>query len=46
MPTAQWRHILQRLVFHRLIDPGSDWRLHRMWFEQSAMVICWAPIMV
>jgi transposase len=21
----------------RLIDPGSEWRLHRLWFEQSAM---------
>ena len=22
---------------YRLIDPGSEWRLHRLWFEQSAM---------
>jgi hypothetical protein len=22
---------------YRLIDPGSEWRLHRQWFEQSAM---------
>jgi transposase len=34
---TQWRHILQTLVCYRLIDPGSEWRLHRMWFEQSAM---------
>jgi transposase len=34
---AQWRHILQTLVCYRLIDPGSEWRLHRLWFEQSAM---------
>jgi hypothetical protein len=20
-----------------LIDPGSEWRLHRQWFEQSAI---------
>jgi transposase len=33
----QWRHILQTLVCYRLIDPGSEWRLHRQWFEQSAM---------
>jgi DDE family transposase len=33
----QWRHILQMLVCYRLIDPGSEWRLHRLWFEQSAM---------
>jgi hypothetical protein len=33
----QWRHVLQTLVCYRLIDPGSEWRLHRLWFEQSAM---------
>jgi Transposase DDE domain len=32
-----WRHILQTLVCYRLIDPGSEWRLHRHWFETSAM---------
>jgi hypothetical protein len=32
-----WRHILQTLVCYRLIDPGSEWRLHRHWFEHSAM---------
>ena len=34
---TRWRHILQTLVSYRLIDPGSEWRLHRQWFEQSAM---------
>jgi transposase len=34
---TNWRHILQTLVCYRLIDPGSEWRLHRLWFEQSAM---------
>jgi Transposase DDE domain len=34
---TQWRQILQTLVCYRLIDPGSEWRLHRQWFEQSAM---------
>ena len=29
--------IAQTLVCYRLIDPGSEWRLHRQWFEQSAM---------
>jgi hypothetical protein len=33
----RWRHILQTLVCYRLINPGSEWRLHRQWFEQSAM---------
>jgi transposase len=32
-----WQHILQTLVCYRLIDPGSEWRLHRQWFEQSAL---------
>src|SRR6201981_2884383 len=34
---TRWRHILQTLVCYRLIDPGSEWRLPRQWFEQSAM---------
>jgi len=34
---TSWRHILQTLVCYRLIDPGSEWRLHRHWFEHSAM---------
>src|SRR5271156_5996092 len=34
---TSWRHILQTLVCYRLIDPGSEWRVHRQWFEQSAM---------
>jgi transposase len=34
---TSWQHILQTLVCYRLIEPGSEWRLHRQWFEQSAM---------
>ena len=34
---TSWRHIVQTLVCYRLIDPGSEWRLHRQWFENSAM---------
>jgi transposase len=34
---TRWRDILQTLVCYRLIDPGSEWRLHRQWFEESAM---------
>jgi transposase len=34
---TSWQHILQTLVCYRLIDPGSEWRLHRLWFAQSAM---------
>src|SRR5208282_3691699 len=32
-----WGHIFETLGCYRLIDPGSEWRLHRQWFEQSAM---------
>jgi transposase len=34
---TNWRHVLQTLVSYRLIDPGSEWRLHRQWFQNSAM---------
>jgi hypothetical protein len=34
---TRWADILRTLVCYRLIDPGSEWRLHRLWFEQSAM---------
>src|SRR5690606_8910607 len=29
--------ILKILVCYRLIEPGSEWRLHRHWFETTAM---------
>jgi hypothetical protein len=32
-----WRHVLETLMVYRLIDPGSEWRLHRQWFQDSAM---------
>ena len=32
-----WLHVFKVLVAYRLIDPGSEWRLHRQWFEESAM---------
>lgn len=32
-----WDLVLQTLVTYRLIAPGSEWRLHRQWFERSAM---------
>ncbi len=34
---TRWAHVLQTLVCYRLIDPGSEWRLHRYWFDHSAM---------
>ena len=32
-----WAKVLQLLVVNRLIDPGSELRLHRQWFLRSAM---------
>lgn len=32
-----WRHVLQTLVIYQLVDPGSEWRLHRQWFHDSAL---------
>ena len=34
---TKWLNILKVLVAYRLIDPGSEFRLHRQWFERSAM---------
>jgi len=35
--TVPWEKVLQLLVVNRLIDPGSEFRLHRQWFDRSAM---------
>jgi hypothetical protein len=32
-----WLKVLKTLVAYRLIDPGSEWRLHRQWYDGSAM---------
>ncbi len=32
-----WGKVLELLVVNRLIDPGSEFRLHRQWFDLSAM---------
>ena len=34
---TRWDQVLQVLVSYRLIAPGSEWRLHRQWFLDSAM---------
>src|SRR5271170_1979982 len=34
---TRWDQILQVLVAYRLIAPGSEWKLHREWFGNSAM---------
>jgi transposase len=32
-----WEKVLRLLVVNRLIDPGSEFRVHRQWFDRSAM---------
>ena len=34
---TRWDQVLQVLVAYRLIAPGSEWKLHRDWFGNSAM---------
>ena len=34
---TRWLNVLITLVIYRLIDPGSEWRLHRQWYSQSAL---------
>jgi hypothetical protein len=34
---TRWDQILQVLATYRLIAPGSEWKLHREWFGNSAM---------
>ena len=34
---TRWDLVLRTLATYRLLDPGSEWRLHRQWFEASAM---------
>src|SRR6201993_2217104 len=32
-----WDQVLFVLVAYRLLSPGSEWRLHREWFDKSAL---------
>ena len=34
---TKWLEVLKTQVCYQLIDPGSEWRLHRQWYEHSAM---------
>lgn len=34
---TRWDQVLFVLVAYRLLSPGSEWRLHRQWFEHSAL---------
>src|ERR1700739_21596 len=34
---TRWLNVLKTLVACRVIYPGSEWRLHREWYDRSAM---------
>jgi len=34
---VSWEKVLQLLVVNRLLDPGSEFQVHRQWFVDSAM---------
>ncbi len=34
---VEWVNVLKTLTAYHLLDPGSEWRLHRDWFASSAM---------
>ena len=34
---TRWLDVLKAQVCYQLIEPGSDWRLHRHWYENSAL---------
>lgn len=35
--SVEWAKVLELLVVNRLIEPGSEFRLHRHWFDRSGM---------
>jgi transposase len=34
---TDWQALLQVLTIYRLLDPGSEWRLHRQWWAGTAL---------
>lgn len=34
---TRWLNVFKALVSYRLIDPGSEWRLHRQWYLDTAL---------
>jgi len=34
---THWDQVVFVLAAYRLLDPGSEWRLHREWFERTAL---------
>jgi len=35
--TTDWEKVLRILTIYRLLSPGSEWRLHRIWFGTTAL---------
>jgi hypothetical protein len=38
---TRWDLVLFVLAAYRLIEPGSEWRLHREWYGRRGSPICW-----
>lgn len=34
---TDWEKVLRILAIYRLLSPGSEWRLHRIWFGTTAL---------
>ena len=34
---TDWKRLLEVLTIYRLLDPGSEWRLHRQWWAGTAL---------
>jgi transposase len=34
---TDWEKVLRILVIYRLLAPGSEWKLHRQWFDSTAL---------
>jgi hypothetical protein len=34
---TRWLNVFKTVVYYALLDPGSEWRLHRHWYDHSAM---------
>src|ERR1700694_3267398 len=43
--SVAWVQVLELRVVNRLIDPGSEFRLHRQWFDQARWTCCWGRIL-
>src|SRR5207245_11337659 len=39
--TVAWHKVIELLTVHRLVEPGSEWRLHRQWFDEVRWTSCW-----